>query len=180
METSKYEEASTKRTYYQPKTIKDFYHTKWTDFARPKNWHPFDGKDFKSEYLHAKGIRNRTLYAPPRLQIILNKLDSNRLIVYLVLIFGFEALRNGVFDFWRERVKAKELDLLKTAFKTKEYVSNQEEEGDNEVVFDFAALNKGNSEGDKEEVDSKVMEAINLYMQERMSQIEKERSHKIV
>jgi hypothetical protein len=63
------------------------------------------------------------------------------MLVYLILIFGFEALRNGVFDFWRNRVKAKELDLLKTAFKTKELHSGpSEEEADNEVVFDFSVL----------------------------------------
>jgi hypothetical protein len=93
MESRNYEDAGSRRTYYQPRTMKDFYHSKWTDYEKPKWYHPYNGLDWRSEYMYGKAIHNRNSNLPPRLQILINFLDSNRLLLYLVIFMIADFLR---------------------------------------------------------------------------------------
>lgn len=38
-----YEDTTTRRSYYQPRTQTDFYHTKWTGYKKPDWYHPYNG-----------------------------------------------------------------------------------------------------------------------------------------
>lgn len=43
-----------KRNFYVTRQMKDFYHTQWTDFKKPKWYHPYNGYDIRSQYLYRK------------------------------------------------------------------------------------------------------------------------------
>ena len=59
MQDSKiYQDEFTGKTYYQPRTITDFYHTKWTGYQKPKWFHPYNGHDVRSEYLYRKKLHD--------------------------------------------------------------------------------------------------------------------------
>ena len=54
LDSATYEDSATKANYYQPKTQKDFYHTKWTDYKTPDNYDPLDGTNIRDEYLYRR------------------------------------------------------------------------------------------------------------------------------
>mmetsp|Transcript_30913 Transcript_30913/g.35307 ORF Transcript_30913/g.35307 Transcript_30913/m.35307 type:complete len:127 (-) Transcript_30913:342-722(-) len=58
--------------YYVGRQMKDFYHTQWTDFKKPKWYHPYNGLDFRSEYLYMKKDGIDTGVVPPYLDIFLD------------------------------------------------------------------------------------------------------------
>ena len=40
--------------FYVGVQMKDFYYTQWTDYKKPKWYHPYNGLDVRSEYLYRK------------------------------------------------------------------------------------------------------------------------------
>ena len=88
-----YEDATTHRQYYQPRTMKDFYHTKWTGYQKPKWFHPYNGIDVRSEYLYRKKLHDRYWYIPPWFDIAFEFIELNRLFVYIILFFLGDAIR---------------------------------------------------------------------------------------
>jgi hypothetical protein len=88
-----YTDPSSSRGYFQPRTIKDFYHNKWTNFKKPKWFHPYNGWDVRSEYIYRKKLHDRFWYIPPWLDIALEFIEMNRLLIYIILFFMGDAIR---------------------------------------------------------------------------------------
>ena len=65
----------------------DFYHTKWTNYKRPKWFHPYNGRDFRSEYLYRKKLHDRWFFMPPKLDVVIEFIDLNRFFFYILLFF---------------------------------------------------------------------------------------------
>ena len=84
LDAQTFENSTTKANYIQPRTITDFYYTKWTGYKAPEWYHPYNGTDNRSEYLYRKTVN--TVFSP-RQDMALDKLEVYRLLLYLAL-FG--------------------------------------------------------------------------------------------
>ena len=84
---------TSRKSYYQPRTIKDFYHNKWTGYKKPKGFHPYNGNDVRSEYLYRKKLHDRYWYIPPWVDITLELIELNRLFLYILFFFLGDLLR---------------------------------------------------------------------------------------
>ena len=69
------------------RTQTDFYHTKWSDYKKPDWYHPYNGLDWRSEYLYTKRDDDLTGVMSPRMLITLDLVNNYRFYVYLAL-FG--------------------------------------------------------------------------------------------
>ena len=94
-----YEDATSERSYYQPRTMTDFYHTKWTGYKKPKWFHPYNGHDVRSEYLYRKKLHDRYWYIPPWFDIAMEFIELNRLFFYVILFYMGDAIR--LYFSWR-------------------------------------------------------------------------------
>ena len=74
-----YEDQTSNRTYVQPRTKKDFYYNKWTDFKAPDWYHPYNGTDARSEFLYLRKNANTS----PYIEMTKDWMDKNRLFLYL-------------------------------------------------------------------------------------------------
>jgi hypothetical protein len=127
--------------------MKDFYHTKWTGYQKPKWFHPYNGIDVRSEYLYRKKLHDRYWYIPPWFDIAFEFIELNRLFVYIVLFFLGDAIRLYK-SIMQQRKERSELELLKTSFDLNEntaphlslmnMVANIDNQvgDDDEIVFD--------------------------------------------
>ena len=114
-EQTVYEDSTTHKTYYQPRTIKDFYHTKWTGYKKPKWFHPYNGYDVRSEYLYRKKLHDRYWYIPPWVDIALEFIELNRLFIYVLLFFVGDLIRL-FYSLRQRRIERQELQLLQESF----------------------------------------------------------------
>ena len=87
MEHKVYEDSTSKRNYMQPRTQTDFYHTKWTNYQKPDWYHPYNGLDYRSEYLYRTKEHDFDGEVPPYLSIASTYIDNRRFWFYLG-IFG--------------------------------------------------------------------------------------------
>lgn len=110
-----YEDATTKRGYYQPRTQTDFYHTKWTGYRKPSWYHPFNGIDGRAEYLYRRKLHDSPFSLPPWIDIAIEFVMLNRLFFYLLLFVAADVLR-FLFSIRRRRREQMELELLKESF----------------------------------------------------------------
>lgn len=102
MQDSKiYQDEFTGKTYYQPRTITDFYHTKWTGYQKPKWFHPYNGHDVRSEYLYRKKLHDQYWYVPPVVDIVIEFIEINRFFFYLLLFISADLVR--MFFDWRHK-----------------------------------------------------------------------------
>lgn len=95
--------------------MKDFYHTKWTGYKKPKWFHPYNGHDVRSEYLYRKKLHDRYWYIPPWVDIVLEFIELNRFFFYIILFFMGDAIRL-YFGIMQKRKEKLELELLKSSF----------------------------------------------------------------
>lgn len=84
LDSHTFEDSTSKKNYFQPRTQTDFYHTKWTDYKKPDWYHPLNGLDGRSEYLYRKTVNS---WIPPVVEIVILKLEGYRLYIYM-LLFG--------------------------------------------------------------------------------------------
>ena len=56
LDSQTFEDSTSKKNYFQPRTQTDFYHTKWTGYKKPEWYHPYNGLDGRSEYLYRKRV----------------------------------------------------------------------------------------------------------------------------
>ena len=161
-----YEDKTTNRNYYQPRTMTDFYYTKWTGYKKPDWYHPYNGRDVRSEYLYRRKLHERGLNIPPWLDIAIEYMDVNRLFFYLLLFFIGDIIR--VIRNYKAKMRQEmELQLLKNSFQfedpskamlqiIKDIDSNQEDSMEIECKDDFLKL------------------ALNDYINERLTAISQE------
>lgn len=103
--------------------MKDFYHTKWTGYKKPKWFHPYNGHDVRSEYLYRKILHDRNWYVPPWIDIVLEFIEYNRLFLYLILFFMGDAVR-FYFSYRQQKKENMELQLLKESFDLEDAPAN--------------------------------------------------------
>lgn len=183
-EQTMYTDATSNRTYYQPRTQTDFYHTKWTGYQKPKWFHPYNGYDVRSEYIYRKKLHDRFWYIPPWVDIVLERIEMNRLIIYIVAFFLGDAIRL-FFSLKQQRAEKLELELLKQSFELEDSPANpmslmnlvtniDAQAGDDEdIVFD--ASSRAYGEGTQgEERKEMIKKALNEYINERLSAVSQE------
>jgi len=84
LDQSTYADSISNKNYMQPRTQTDFYHTKWTGYKKPDWYHPFNGRDARSEYLYRKTVNT---VISPYTEMFLEKCEGYRFYIYLAL-FG--------------------------------------------------------------------------------------------
>lgn len=114
-EQTMYADATHSRSYHQPRTIKDFYHNKWTNYTKPKWFHPYNGWDVRSEYIYRKKSHDGHWYVPPRVDIVMEFIELNRLFFYILFFFMGDLIRL-YFSLIQRRREKMELELLKSSF----------------------------------------------------------------
>ena len=67
--------------------MSDPYHTKWSGYQKPKWYHPYNGRDWRSEYMYSRRDTN----LPHYVSVALDAIGNNRFLVYLFL-FGLTQL----------------------------------------------------------------------------------------
>ena len=50
----RYQDSTSQANYYQPRKMVDPYHTKWSNFKKPKWYHPYNGRDWRAEYMYTR------------------------------------------------------------------------------------------------------------------------------
>lgn len=86
LDQATYEDSSTKQNYFQPKTQKDFYYTKWTDFKKPENYDPMDGTNIRDEYIYRRPKEDWQWVVPARFDRVIKAIEeTNRLFIWLGL-----------------------------------------------------------------------------------------------
>ena len=69
------------------RTQTDFHHTKWSNYQKPKGYHPYNGRDGRSEYLYTKRADAMAHAFPPHVVIAFDALSNYRPYIYM-LLFG--------------------------------------------------------------------------------------------
>jgi len=87
-----FEDATSKKNYFQPRTQTDFYHTKWTGYKKPDWYDPYNGLDGRSEYLYRKTV-NHVL--SPKAEMTLEWCEKRRFLIYLGLFLAW-----NLYDFY--------------------------------------------------------------------------------
>ena len=144
LDQSTFEDSTSKKNYFQPRTQTDFYHTKWTGYKKPDWYHPYNGIDNRSEYLYTKRIN--TVFSP-RQDIALEYLESRRLAVYLAL-FAVWNLYDLYNRYRRSRFEAIQMEILESSFGLDLFLQTETEE-------------------EKIELDGNTMLALENYIRER-------------
>ena len=106
-----YEDTTAKRSYFQPKQQKDFYHTKWTNYQKPDWYHPYNGIDARSEFLY---MRKNSDYMPWWDQTR-NQISDNRLLLYISVFLLYNAY-DLYKDFRQKAVQDMDLELLNDSY----------------------------------------------------------------
>jgi hypothetical protein len=78
-----------KRVMRGPRTIKNFYWDKWSNFKTPKWSNLSTGMDFKAEYMHRN---NENLDEPHRETVIKNWIFRYRLVFYILFLVSFDLI----------------------------------------------------------------------------------------
>ena len=93
------------------RTQTDFYHTKWSNYEKPEWYHPYNGLDWRSEYLYTKRDDETSTALPPRVWMAFDFFCNYRPYIYIIL-FGLSQLYMA-FRFWAEReVEKIEMQVL--------------------------------------------------------------------
>jgi hypothetical protein len=106
-----YEDQTSSRSYYQPRTQKDFYYTKWTGYKKPDWYHPYNGYDARSEFLYLR----RNAFSWPVVDQALDFMELNRLFFYLAAFALYNAYDQYKDYLLREKQNL-ELSLLEISF----------------------------------------------------------------
>eukprot|EP00347_Sterkiella_histriomuscorum_P002525 403367816 len=167
-----YSDEFTGKTYYQPRTITDFYHTKWTGYKKPDWFHPYNGHDVRSEYLYRKKLHDQYWYIPPVVDIVVEFIEINRFFFYLLIFFAGDLVRL-YFDWTKRRVEKMDLEILNSSFQLDKHdhqqqslmsmVQSFEDEEDEDMI---------RLPDDRKEI---LMQALNNYINERQNVINQER-----
>ena len=110
-DSSRYEDTTSSKSYYQPKQQRDFYYTKWTDYKQPDWYHPYNGLDARSEFLYFR----KNAISWPRIDQIYDWIENNRFETYLIIFALINAVQ-ALLYFRRKKQFDLELDLLNTSF----------------------------------------------------------------
>lgn len=87
MDSAAYQDSTTKSNYIHIRQQTDWHHTKWSGYKKPENYHPYNGMDFRSEYLYTRRDDENSTYISPRKLMALEFADNYRFYIYLGL-FG--------------------------------------------------------------------------------------------
>ena len=87
MDSTTYQDPTTKNSYIHIRTQTDWHHTKWSNYKKPEGYHPYNGMDWRSEYLYTKRDDNFSSQAPPHVVIATDFVNNYRAYFYL-LLFG--------------------------------------------------------------------------------------------
>ena len=82
-----YEDSTSKSNYFHVRQQTDFHHTKWSDYKKPEWYHPYNGRDWRSEYLYTRRDDEMSEVFSPRMLIAYDFFDKYRPYIYLIL-FG--------------------------------------------------------------------------------------------
>ena len=116
MDSRMYEDTTSLRNHFQPRTQKDFYNTKWTNYQKPKWYHPYNGFNVRDEYIYRKKDTDRAFAVAPHVDIILDWSDAHRLWLYLAAfaVFNIYDLYKNIYLDWKQ--ERMELQLLQDSF----------------------------------------------------------------
>lgn len=92
----KYTNKYGKRIFRGPRTVKNFYYDKWSNFKAPKWSNLNTGHDIKSEYIFRDSSDNMDM--PYKFNKIQKILIKNRIIIYFILVFSLDLFL--FFDNW--------------------------------------------------------------------------------
>ncbi|CDW75445.1 UNKNOWN [Stylonychia lemnae] len=171
---SVYQDEFTGKTYYQPRTITDFYHTKWTGYKKPDWYHPYNGQDVRSEYLYRKKLHDKYWYIPPWVDIVVEFVELNRFFFYLMLFFAGDLIRL-YFDYRDKKVQQMEMQLLQDSF------SLDSEDSQRQSLMSLVSSINIDDENDEDAIrlpedkerQEMLKQALNDYINERVSAISK-------
>lgn len=104
-----------KKNYYMTRQMKDFYHTQWTDFKKPKWYHPYNGLDVRSQYLYRKKNDERAWFLPPYVDIAIEWCEINRLYIYFLMFISADFYRLYK-KYWANEREKLEFEILNSSF----------------------------------------------------------------
>ena len=163
VDSKTYEDNSrAKSNYVYVRQQTDFYHTKWSDYKKPDWYHPYNGRDARSEFLYTR----QTDGLPPYMSIAFEFFDKYRPYIYLVL-FGLSQLYQ-LYKYYRDQeVEAKEMEVLQSSF-------SLEGQGDPAAqLLSMAASFSDDEDGEVIEMSPEAAERIKasmeLYIKERQA-----------
>ena len=91
MDSTTYQDSTSQSNYTMVRTQKDFYHTKWSNYKKPEWYHPYNGLDWRSEYLYTKRDDDMSDSMSPYRWKALDFANNYRPYLYL-LLFGVSQL----------------------------------------------------------------------------------------
>jgi len=167
VDSKTYEDSTSKSNYVFVRQQTDFYHTKWSNYEKPDWYHPYNGRDFRSEYLYTRRSDDLAMALPPHVLIAVDFFDRYRPYIYLVL-FGFSQLY-AAYKYWlAKRVEKQEMEVLQSSFAL-------EGQGDAtaSLLSMAASFSEEGEDGDVIEMSPEAAEAIKtqmeMYIKERQS-----------
>jgi curved DNA-binding protein CbpA len=90
---SKYEKKTGNNIRFNPgpRTIKNFYYNKWTDYKTPSWVNLKSGKDIKSEYIYRKDDEEDVFFSQSNKESkIVKIMKKYRIFLYIIFIFSFD------------------------------------------------------------------------------------------
>ena len=110
-----YHDANKQSNHFKVRTQTDWHHTKWSGYKKPEGYHPYNGKDWRSEYLYTKRDDDASSVFSPRVLMSYDFLDNYRPYVYLFL-FGLTQAYVA-FKYWAMlEVEKIEMQILSSSF----------------------------------------------------------------
>jgi hypothetical protein len=141
LDSHTFEDSTSKKNYFQPRTQTDFYHTKWTDYKKPDWYHPLNGLDGRSEYLYRKTVNS---WIPPVVEIAILKVEGYRLYLYM-LLFGLWNLYEAYRAYNRNYSQGMEMEILQKSFDMENGLTSLvvnlglgDEDGDDQIEIVFS------------------------------------------
>lgn len=115
MDSTTYQDSNTQSNYFQVRTQRDFYYTKWSDYKKPEWYHPYNGRDWRSEYLYTKREDEFSGAFSPRILITVDFCNKYRAYLYLGL-FALSQLYAAYLYFREQDLESKEMEILESSF----------------------------------------------------------------
>ena len=96
MDQTTYQDSTSKSNYFTVRTQSDPYHTKWSDYKKPAWYHPYNGRDWRAEYMYTRKDNDGS----PYLMMVIDFFENYRPYIYLAL-FGLSQLFVAVRSYLR-------------------------------------------------------------------------------
>ena len=107
MDSNSYQDSTTKSNYFKTRTMSDPHYTKWSDYKKPEWYHPYNGKDWRAEYMYTRQDNDDS----PYMVMAENFFGKYRAFLYL-LLFGLTQVFTAFRSYAKSRVEEQEMQIL--------------------------------------------------------------------